>query len=193
MSSRTYRLLIQPMGGVSLHDLVWLAQKLSKVYLNVKVIVSQTYLQPSLEWYNWHRMQYRSESILYYADELRRKLRVEYLLVVANLDAYANGLNFVFGEALLGRGTAIVYTRRLDPVFYGQPPNNKLFLERLLKESMHELGHAMGLDHCGNPRCVMSFSNSVLEVDAKMPAYCTRCALRLQSKGVAVNTSYVIT
>lgn len=166
-----------------------LAKTLSNVFENVEFYTGPT-LQPPLEAYDWSRRQYRSELIL---EMLRRVGRSQTLVLgVAGVDAYADALNFVFGEALLGGGVAVVYTRRLDPRFYGEVWNEELFFERLLKESMHELGHAVGLEHCDLSGCVMSFSNSITEVDAKQAAFCGRCVRRLASVGIRVSQRFIL-
>ena len=53
------------------------------------------------------------------------------------------------------------------------------FRQRLAKELMHELGHGEGLGHCRDPKCMMHFSNSLTEVDAKSGEFCARCVRRL--------------
>ena len=169
-----------------------LAGLLSRVYLGVVVEVAARGAEPPPGSYDDARGQYRSEQILFAAAALREALGADAVLVVAGVDAYADALNFVFGEALLGEGVAVVYTPRLRPEYYGYEPDKELFMERLLKESMHELGHAFGLEHCPNPLCVMSFSNSILEVDRKKPAYCTRCAARLRARGIRIAEEYVL-
>jgi archaemetzincin len=189
--SRLLRLLLVSMKE-DMDVLRVLGRLLSTVYVNAEVILADEVLSPPLEAYDAARGQYRSEHILYLAVGLREATGADAVLVVAGVDAYSDGLNFVFGEALLGRGAAVVYTPRLRPEFYGAPPSSELFTERLLKESMHELGHAFGLEHCPNPLCVMSFSNSIIEVDRKEAAYCPRCASRLREKGVIVSPSHVL-
>ena len=99
-------------------------------------------------------------------------------LGIVNHDAYVAGLNFVFGLALPHLAVATVYTPRL------RLGRVELFDERLFKEVMHELGHVLGLEHCSNRLCVMSFSNSLLEVDLKRPAFCRRCFEKLVSLGL---------
>jgi len=51
-------------------------------------------------------------------------------------------------------------------------------------EAVHELGHAFGLQHCGNPECVMFFSNSIMDTDRKGWHLCQQCRARLPRAGV---------
>ena len=71
---------------------------------------------------------------------------------------------------------AVVSTHRLRQEYYGLPQNDAVMLERLGKEVVHELGHTCGMVHCQERRCVMHFSNSIREVDAKLDAFCPPCA-----------------
>ena len=102
----------------------------------------------------------------------------EYLLLMVEEDLYAAGLNYVFG--LAWRGVAVVSTHRLRQEFYGLPPNKELFMERLMKEAVHEVGHLHGLQHCSNRRCVMAFSNWIGDTDYKSWRLCSKCASRLR-------------
>lgn len=89
---------------------------------------------------------------------------------VVDCDGYYPGLNFVFGLAAPALKTAVVFTARL---------RGPRFEERLVKEITHEAGHLHGLGHCRNPRCVMYFSNSLLDTDHKDPYFCDNCRRRL--------------
>lgn len=99
-------------------------------------------------------------------------------------DLFSSGMQFVFGVTL-GK-TSLVSLARLDPRFYGPVPDpaaaNALFKERILKEVVHELGHASGLGHCGSEKCVMVFSNSLANVDAKRSAFCAKCKKEIKTK-----------
>ncbi len=182
-------LLVYRVGYVEDYALEGLLASLRGVYETHKPVYVGD-MEPPISAYNWRRRQYDSTVLL---NTLASRVTPPGpTLFVAGVDAYADNLNFVFGEAMLGRGVAIVYTPRLKPEFYGQPPDMGLYLSRLLKESMHELGHAFGLHHCTTPHCVMNFSNSIIEVDEKEAAYCSQCASRLLRAGVAVSSSYIL-
>ncbi|MET1124056.1 MAG: archaemetzincin family Zn-dependent metalloprotease [Archaeoglobaceae archaeon] len=128
-----------------------------------KAVVLQK-MEPPLRCYNPLRRQFNSTCLLAHLD--RRRVT----LGVTGFDIYAGSLNFVFGEAELGGSRAVVSTYRL---------RGERIVERLIKEATHEIGHVLGLRHCRNRRCVMSFSNSVLEVDAKSDEFCERCRREL--------------
>ncbi len=127
--------------------------------------------------YNAQRKQYHSSGLL---DVLRRmkkgKARV---LGVTDVDLYVPGLNFVFGEADSQTGMAVISMSRLREEFYGHPPNTELLYARTIKEAIHEIGHTYGLDHCPHRLCIMHFSNSLQDTDAKGPGFCTFCKKRL--------------
>ena len=101
------------------------------------------------------------------------------VLALTNADLFHGALNFVFGQAQCPGNVALVSICRLDPVFYGFPSNYELLIERTTKESIHELGHAFGLEHCQNTDCVMSFSNSIHAVDKKSTFLCEKCRKKL--------------
>ena len=94
-------------------------------------------------------------------------------LALVNLDLFVPQLNFIFGVAQPD-GHALVALPRLSPVFYGLTENPTLYLQRVHKEAVHELGHVLGLDHCTN-YCVMRFSNTLADTDEKPDAYCPQC------------------
>jgi predicted Zn-dependent protease len=104
------------------------------------------------------------------------------LLALCNFDAYSDGLNFVFGQAHMNGNVAAVYLPRLTQEFYGLEKNENLFLQRVLKEAVHEIGHAFGLGHCPISRCVMHFSNSISDTDAKAKAFCENCRINIDER-----------
>jgi archaemetzincin len=97
------------------------------------------------------------------------------VLGVTSVDLFVPVLTFVFGEAQLDGKAAVVSAHRLRNEAYGLPPDEAVFLERLDKEALHELGHTYGLVHCTNPNCVMRSSTYVEEIDLKAADFCPPC------------------
>ncbi|MDA8187223.1 MAG: archaemetzincin family Zn-dependent metalloprotease [Dehalococcoidales bacterium] len=95
------------------------------------------------------------------------------VLGIVSEDLYADTLSFVFGQAELGGKYGVISTSRLHP--NPQDRNSSIFYERILKESVHELGHTFGLEHCPNVQCVMHFSNTLRDTDIKSASFCGHC------------------
>jgi len=123
--------------------------------------------------YNAGRAQYNSTAILERIPSARN--RGTRVLGIVDVDLFVPRLNFVFGEAHIGKGVCLISLTRLRQEFYGLKQDKALFLERAAKEAIHELGHTWGLSHCRNPGCVMFFSNSLLDTDRKSALFCPRC------------------
>jgi archaemetzincin len=162
--------------------LTWLDGQLAKV-LGRHVIVGEGIPLPENA-YNPRRRQYLGEAIL---DALRA---LPYptagrVLGLTEADCTTPGLNFIFGQAALNGREAFVALPRLRSSFYGlaEDPDLPDWRRRALKECVHELGHTWGLRHCRDLRCVMRFSNSLLDTDAKGAAFCSRCQRRLEAAG----------
>jgi len=96
---------------------------------------------------------------------------------VTDMDLFIPILTFVFGEAQLGGRVAVVSTARLVSAQAAEAAD-RLLVTRLAKEAVHELGHSFGLIHCGDDRCAMSRSASLIDVDTKNGGFCHDCWTR---------------
>lgn len=169
-----------PIDSVDAKALAYLEKHLPEVF-NKPVHIGQTMTIPA-EAYNKHRQQYCSTDILPAMEKYSPK-QADALLGVTEADLYAGNLNFVFGEADPTRRCAVISLARLR-IGYGKVvAEENLYLERTLKEAVHELGHVYGLSHCSDWRCVMFFSNSLMDTDRKGYRFCARCRSKLEKKG----------
>jgi archaemetzincin len=103
------------------------------------------------------------------------------LLGMTSVDIFTPILRYVFGEAMLPGRAALVSTYRLGVTPSGRaaPQNRKVFINRALKEGIHELGHTFGLTHCKDPNCVMAASLDTAHIDAKSARLCYYCGVML--------------
>ncbi len=103
------------------------------------------------------------------------------VLGLTDQDLFIPILTYVFGEAQLGGRVAVASTARLSEDLDRR--GERRFTERVVKEAVHEVGHAYGLVHCNVPRCVMSRAAGVRDVDEKSVELCPRCRRRLSEPG----------
>jgi len=167
------KIWLVPLGQAREIKLDFLIEPLAEIFQ------AEIKLHPPLEIpreaYNSRRGQYLSSFIL---RKMRSDLNLgpgEKALLIADVDLYAEGLNFVFGEAEINGSLAIISVARLRESFYGLPENEDIFTTRIKKEALHELGHVFGLRHCSFPGCVMNFSNSLADTDRKSAGFCPSC------------------
>ena len=160
-----------PIGHVDEEFLNALRPSLEKV-IGQRVRIAQ---RIALPWDSWNpdRDQHLSSLVLAILAPL--SYSGDRVLGVTDVDIYATGLNFIFGEADYVGRKALISLQRLRQEFYGLPSDEKLFQRRALKEAVHELGHTYGLGHCPDPTCVMYFSNSLSDTDFKEWELCPFC------------------
>lgn len=179
-TERRNMISLLPVGDIENTVLNLLKSRLEKEFA-CDVKIREGWALPQ-EAYNPERRQHLSSSILRRLRKTLSPRRGERILAICDVDLYVPQLNFVFGEAELEGHFAVISLARLRQSFYGLPENRVLFLERATKEAVHELGHTFGLRHCPDSRCVMHFSNSLLDTDRKEASFCTRCRKLLRER-----------
>ena len=127
-----------------------------------------------------YRRQYHSSDILLQIIS-RSPTDAAKIIGIVDVDLFIPVLTFVFGEAQINATGAVVSLHRLNSKFYGLPENREVVSDRIVKESIHELGHTFGLLHCSQPNCVMKSSTYVEDIDQKSYELCTYCQKQLVS------------
>lgn len=100
-------------------------------------------------------------------------------LGLLGVDLMLAPLAYVCGVAPVGSGRGLVSWARLGE---GVGVQSTHFLDRVIKEAMHELGHAAGLVHCVVHDCVMHASIRPDHMDLKKKGYCPSCRETLLEK-----------
>ena len=120
-----------------------------------------------MQTYHLTRQQYNSTQLLEFLldDEETEAFRI---LGVTAGDLCIPILTFVFGEAQLNGKAAIISVFRPRGDAGGPTPARPIFLGRLIKLSLHELGHTFGLEHCREDGCLMGFSSNLEKLDSKI-------------------------
>ena len=126
--------------------------------------------------YDDGRGQYRAEDLI---EVVGRVGSGEKNIGITPRDLYYRRRNYVFGLAYLNGSGSVISTHRLRTSSDGgvsTKPAIDVFADRVRKEAVHEVGHTLGLEHCDNSKCVMSFSPTVREVDVKEENLCGSCS-----------------
>ena len=176
MSPRPFLGLV-PLAGINPIILKELCQGLSDfLYLPAKILPPQPL---PLQAYHPERNQYHSTQLLEYIlnqDHGEKPFRI---LGVTSVDLYIPIFTFVFGEAQLDGQVAIISTYRPSGGANGGNPPAPLLLSRLLKLSLHELGHTFNIPHCRSEGCLMGFAANLEKLDQKRLGLCKYCLIFL--------------
>lgn len=130
--------------------------------------------------YHFSRNQYHSTSILQALDLAAPEDCLK-ILAIAEVDLFIPILTHVYGEAQMGGRAAMISTYRLED---GLPAKESraIFLQRVIKEALHELGHTFYLKHCPDQTCIMHYCRSIKDVDHKTLTFCRYCRIMLDEE-----------
>jgi archaemetzincin len=132
--------------------------------------------------YDSARRQYKADLIIERIATKRDMDRKGKVLGLTNVDISMPKMNFVYGVTNTVKKAAVLSFARLAVLPGGLHLGLKTVEERVFKESAHEVGHLLGLTHCFEPTCIMSFANSIKEVDDKLPTLCNACSEKLKNR-----------
>ncbi len=164
-------IVLVAVGEIDKEVMDWLKNDLGKVF-SKKIFIGKRMPEPEYA-YDHKRKQYLSTAILNTILGQKEYAHYEKILGMVDHDLFVPELNFVFGQA--SPKAAVISLTRLRQTFYHLPEDQNLFHQRILTEAVHELGHTHGLGHCRNTRCVMFFSNSLMDTDRKGSEFCPSC------------------
>jgi archaemetzincin len=101
------------------------------------------------------------------------------ILGVTAEDLFIPIFTFVFGNAQVNGKAAIISLFRPRGDAGGTAPPHAVFMRRLIKLGLHELGHTFGLEHCREDGCLMGFSSNLEKLDRKNLSLCQYCQILL--------------
>jgi archaemetzincin len=127
-----------------------------------------------------NRQQYHSTLIL---DQLAADIPATCIriLAIAQVDLFIPILTHVYGEAQLGGAACIVSTFRLNEGRSGLNIAPR-YIERIVKETIHELGHTFNLRHCPEHTCIMHYCRNEEDVDRKSGELCRYCKIMVEDE-----------
>jgi archaemetzincin len=126
------------------------------------------------EFYDPTRRQYNGVKLIHEVENAFSS-NLSKTIGLFNVDLFIPILTYIFGQAFLNGRTGIASNYRLSNERYGIKTDDKLVLERFIKEVVHELGHTFGLIHCHIPTCIMRSSTYVEDIDQKSTHFCNNC------------------
>jgi archaemetzincin len=156
-------LVLQPFGHVEERVIRELQKGLTPLF--AEIVVNEELPIPDDAW-NSYRKQFLVDDFM----RMLRDVKGDKVLGIVDRDLYTPELNFIFGQARIHGNYCIIALDRLRSA-----ATRKMFLQRVVKEAIHELGHTWGLKHCKNKMCVMHFSNTLADTDLKTSGYCRKC------------------
>ena len=171
------QIILQSLGPVSSNVLKILENTLPKRFVSSNFVLAQPLDLPSSA-FDLARKQYISPEIISFIQENYRNTDYRKILGICDVNAYSGRLNFVFGEAQFDGRIAAIYLAKLKEEI-GALFDERNFLQRVITEAVHELGHLFGLQHCSASSCVMYFSNSLEDTDKKGSDFCSACKMKI--------------
>jgi archaemetzincin len=173
-----HTIVISPIGEFKPELLDLIRTEIKRIYAFPTAV---QFLLEDLEFaFHPNRNQYHSTPIL---EELARNAPADALKVLAlvQVDLFIPILTHVYGEAQLGGKACMVSTIRLNEG-HRSLSTQEPYLSRIIKESIHELGHTFQLRHCQEHTCLMHYCRNEGDVDRKTDQLCRYCKVLLEDE-----------
>lgn len=137
--------------------------------LGVESVVSRTVLPTPTYAFNKTRGQYHCNAIMRRLVPLLEPGQ-QLVLGVTDVDLFVPDSNYVLGEADRESHSAVLSLARLR-----NGADADQLRRRLQVETVHQVGHLLGLSYCEDMRCVMFFAQSPQDCDRKQLHLCNNC------------------
>jgi archaemetzincin len=170
--TRPLRLLVVAIGPIERPLLDAVGAEIHRIY-GIAAEVGARQDRPKYA-FNKDRNQYHSAAVLRRIAQLPEAATTP-ILGITDVDLFVPDAPFVFGEADRDSQAAVVSVARLSHGEGGKTVEPDRLRRRLLVESVHEIGHLLGLSHCTDARCALFLSHKPSDADRKGPGLCASC------------------
>jgi len=160
---------IIPFGSVFREDMEVLQSILKKEFPKIPTSISNKSIDLPLHAFDAKKQQYNAKLLLEAVSNLSENQQIR-MIGVTEEDLFTPGLNFVFSTTQPRGNSMIMSFKKLRPVYDLENPN--LRSERYQKIILRGLGITFGFKPSSDRSCVMAFSNSLAELDAKGSQWC---------------------
>jgi len=180
---RTFVVGLQPFENFDLRMTDTIATTIKETY-GFKTVVLNNISIPSEAFINVKTPRYRADVLIQFLSkhkpdsldyivgltdrDISFTKRDEYGNVKSPEDKYKDW--GIFGLGYRPGSSCIISTHR------AAHRNSVIYLDRMKKISIHELGHNLGLEHCATPYCVMQdAAETIKTIDKIKPQLCSSC------------------